>query len=131
MLHLGSYISARNIGELLLDTGFILSRNPDTVRVPDVPFVRKARELDDRGFFPGAPDIAIEVVSPSDRLTEVRRKVGDYLRAGTLLVIVIDPDTQIAWTYTQSGQRELTINDSLEGLDVVPGWTLPLRELFS
>jgi Uma2 family endonuclease len=128
--HLGNYAADRGLGDIYLDTGFVLARNPDTVRVPDVPFVRKARDLDDRGFYPGCPDIAVEVMSPSDRYTEVRQKVREYVQAGTPLVIVIDPDKKVAWTYTPA-ERHLTINDSLEAPELLPGWSLPLRELFA
>jgi Uma2 family endonuclease len=127
---LGNYAADRNLGEIHFDTGFILTRNPDTVRVPDVPFVRAARELDDRGFYPGCPDIAVEVMSPTDRYTEVRQTVREYLQAGTPVVLVVDPDKGIAWSYTPE-ERQLTIDDALEASAVIPGWSLPLRDLFA
>ena len=71
------------------------------------------------------------MISPSDRYSEVEEKVVEYVEAGTRVVIVVDPAKQTAFIQTRHDRRELTINDSLEGLDVVPGWTLPLRELFS
>jgi len=129
---LGAYARAHDLGRVYnSDTGFVLSRNPDTVRCPDVPFVRKERVIRAREFFEGAPDLAIEVISPSDPYTEVRHKVREYLRAGTQLVIVIDPKTEGATIYAPTGSRELTIEDSLDAGDVVPGWSLSLRELFA
>jgi Uma2 family endonuclease len=131
-IHLGQYVAAHQLGDVFSsDTGFILTRNPDTVRAPDVPFVSKARALDERGFFPGAPDLAVEVLSPNDRYGEVEEKIVEYLSAGTQVVIVIDPIREIAWIHTSKERIQLAIDDLLEAPDVVPGWSLPLRELFT
>jgi len=127
---LGNYAAERGLGEIHFDTGFILARNPDTVRVPDVPFVRTARELDEQGFYPACPDIAVEVMSPTDRYTDVREKVHDYVHAGTPVVIVVDPKKRVAWMYTPD-ERKLTIDDALTAPEILPGWSLPLRELFA
>ncbi|HVR39099.1 MAG TPA: Uma2 family endonuclease [Thermoanaerobaculia bacterium] len=130
--HLGNFVVERGLGRLYnSDTGFLISRHPDTIRCPDVPFVRKERVVKTRTFFDGPPDLAIEVLSPSDRLSEVNNKVREYLKAGTELVIVIDYEQEIAWMRTREAERKLTIDDSLDGGEVVPGWTLPLRELFA
>src|SRR6185436_20009078 len=104
---------------------------PDTLRAPYVAFVQTNRVRDERGFFVGPPDLAIEVVSPTDRFTEVEEKVRDDLNAGTPLVIVVDPRNETAWVHAKSGGRRLTIDDSLEAPDLLPGWSLPLRELFA
>ena len=75
-------------------TGFIIDTAPDTVRAPDVSFVSRERAeatAEERGFFPGAPDLAVEVISPNDRYSEIEEKVSDWLRAGTQMVVVIDP----------------------------------------
>ena len=127
---IGNYAAERGLGEIYHDTGFMLRRGPDTVRVPDVPFVRVERASDDDRFFPGCPDIAVEVMSPNDRYSEVREKVREYLEAGTPVVIVVDPAKQIAWSYTPE-ERRLTIDDALTAPAVLPGWELPLRELFA
>jgi len=128
---LGDYVESHGLGETFSsDTGFILFRNPDTVRQPDASFVRQERDLDERGFFPGAPDLAVEVISPSDRYSDVDAKVGDYLRAGTRMVIVIDPITRFAVISTPTATTRLGIDDVIDGVGVVPGWKLPLRELF-
>jgi Uma2 family endonuclease len=109
----------------------MLTRTPDTVRAPDVSFVRTEQLVDTDHFFPGAPDLAIEVISPSDSYREVRAKVREYIAAGAGMVIVIDPDDQTATVTTRERTTDLTINDTLDGADVVPGWSLPLRELFA
>ena len=127
---LGNYAAERGLGEIYHDTGFMLRRDPDTVRVPDVPFVRTERARNDDKFFFGCPDIAAEVMSPNDRYSEVREKVREYLQAGTPVVIVVDPGKEIAWSYTPE-ERRLTIDDALTAPGVLPGWELPLRELFA
>ncbi len=129
--HLGNYVEERKLGVVCAsDTGFLIARNPDTVLAPDVPFVRQERDLDERGFYPGTPDLAVEVISPSDTYTEVEEKVAKYLSCGTPMVIVVDPHKRSASVHTASNLTRLSIDDTLDGGDVVPGWKLPLRELF-
>src|SRR5437763_120767 len=78
------------------ETGFRISRQPDTVRAPDAAFVRAERVVDTAGFFNGPPDAAFEVVSPGDTYTEIEEKTLAWLRAGTKAVIVVDPRTKSA-----------------------------------
>lgn len=129
---LSTYVTARGLGLVLNSSvGYVLSRNPDTVREPDVSFVAADRVVRTRKFFPGAPDLAVEVNSPDDSPRDIKAKVREYLAAGTRLVIVIDPDTETATMHTPTSTTHLTTDDTLSGGDVVPGWSLPLRELFS
>jgi Uma2 family endonuclease len=79
---------------------------------------------------PAPPDLAVEVISPSDTYTEVDAKVLDWLRSGVRLVIVIDPSKRSAAIRRSMTATRLGIDDALDGGDVVPGWTLPLCELF-
>lgn len=117
------------------DTGFRLATDPDTVRCPDVGFVRRERlEQTGRtkGAFPGAPDLAVEVISPTDRYSDVVTKVGAYLDAGTQMVILVDPQNRSVSVFAADGQRaDLTEDDVLDGGDVVPGWALPVRDIFA
>lgn len=116
------------------EAGFQLAHDPDTVRAPDVAFVRADRIPSGgvKGFFQGAPDIAVEVVSPSDRVREVAAKVQDWLHAGCLIVWVVDPETR---TVTVHRSREeiatLTAGDSLTGSDVLPEFSMPVAEVFA
>jgi len=131
-IHLGSHVKKHGLGELFSgEPGFILSRDPDTVRAPDVAFVRKERIVIDRRYFSGPPEVAVEVISPSDLYTDVNGKIVDYLRAGTRMFIVIDAVTQFAIVNTPTLSTHLGINDVLDGGDVVPGWKLPLAEIFA
>ncbi|HLF96615.1 MAG TPA: Uma2 family endonuclease, partial [Methylococcaceae bacterium] len=117
------------------ETGFILARDPDTVRAPDVAFIRQDR-LEQTGiptgYWPGAPDLAVEVISPSDTYTEVEDKVCDWLEAGTRLVIVVNPRKQAVTVYRSAKQvRLLTGDEVLDGADVIPGWALPVSEILT
>ena len=130
---LDAYVQARRLGEVFPEYGYVLSSDPDTVRAPDVSFVRTDR-LDqggpDEGFYRGVPDLAIEVISPSDRFSEVRAKVEEYLDAGTPMVVVVDPQNREVLVRTRRDRIELSEFDVLDGGDVVPGWKLPVRDLF-
>jgi len=130
---ISQFVRARNLGRVLSETGYVLFSNPDTVRGPDVSFVRRERVPDPipRGYARFAPDLAIEVLSPDDRPGEVLEKVADYLNAGTRLVWVIDPDRRNARVYRASGiQSEIGETEMLDGEDVLPGFTCPLSQVF-
>lgn len=108
----------------------------DTVRVPDVAFVRRERLQEAggaiKGFVSGPPDLAVEVVSPNDLYSEVRAKVREYLAAGTAMVIVLDAGDRSATVYRPGrAALELTEADVIDGEDVVPGWKLPVRDIFN
>ena len=126
------YVRARNLGRVLAETGFVLATNPDTVRGPDISFVRRERVPDPipRGFARFSPDLAIEVWSPDDRPGKVLEKVADYLSAGTQLIWVVDPDRRQARVYRADGTM-VTVNENepLDGEDVLPGFTCVLSEV--
>lgn len=115
------------------DPGFILERDPDTVRAPDVAFVRRDRLPPGpvRGFAEFIPDLAVEVRSPSDRTGELLVKVGDWLNAGVALLWVIDPVRRCAQVYRPDGLVTiLGESETLMGEPVLPGFTLALSTLF-
>jgi Uma2 family endonuclease len=132
---LGNFVAERALGEVLTgDAGFILSRSPDTVRAPDVAFVQKAR-LPGAGlqqFFPGPPDLAVEVVSPSDRWVDVEEKIQEYLLAGTREVWVVSPrDRSIRlWAGPAPGAPRLFTREQTLTSDLLAGFSLPLSSLF-
>ena len=129
---ISSFVRPRNLGRVLAESGYVLFTGPDTVRGPDASFVRRERIPDPipRGFARFAPDLAIEVLSPSNRPGEVLEKVGDYLNAGTLLVWVIDPDRRQARVYRADGTIvTVSENEPLDGEDVLPGFTCVLSEV--
>ena len=129
------FVRANQLGAVYAaGTGFKLSEDPDVVRAPDAAFIRRERVEAvglTTGFWPGAPDLAAEVVSPGDTYAEVQDKVADWLDAGTRLVVVVNPSTQtVALYYSRSDVRILTTDDVLNGGQVVPNWTLPVRDIF-
>ena len=118
---------------LAAETGFALRRSPDTVRAPDVAFVRWERCPSGTlaGFAEFAPDLVVEVLSPSDRAGEVMAKVADWLTAGTEIVWLIDPARRSARVYRADGSASmLREGDALDGEAVLPGLEIPLHELF-
>ena len=132
-LALGAHVRAAALGRVYAEAGFKLASNPDTVRGPDVAFIRRDRIPDPEptGFAHFAPDLVVEVISPGDRAGEVLAKVADWLSAGTRLVWVLDPARRVARVYRADGTEQiLTADESLDGGDVVPGFSCPLREIF-
>ena len=127
-------VREHQLGWVVVESGFKLFRDPDTVRAPDVAFVSVARlpPLEERdGFFPGAPDLAVEVVSPGDTASEVFEKVQEYLTAGTRLVWVADARLQRVTVYRANGTVQFHgPDDALSGEDVLPGFTLAIRDIF-
>lgn len=117
------------------ETGFRLSSDPDTVRAPDVAFVSRDRVEaigDIEGFWPEAPDLAVEVISPGDSYADVEEKVFDWLDAGTKMVVVINPRQRSATVYkSPTDIAALAEADVLDGGDVVPGFELAVREIFA
>lgn len=132
---LGVYVRKHGLGRIFVgDPGFLLSSNPDTVRAPDLAFIRRDRLTEPRGrrgFFHGAPDLAVEVIPPNDLYTEVDEKVAEWLVYGAALMFVVNPRRQTAAVH-RPGQpiRVLTVDDEMCGEDVVPGWSQSVRELF-
>jgi Uma2 family endonuclease len=114
--------------------GFTVARAPDTVRAPDVAYVSRERHARPMpvGYPEMAPDLAIEIRSPTDRPGAVLAKVGDWLDAGARLVWVIDPARTSATVYRADGtQAVLADEDALDGEDTLPGFALALRALFA
>ena len=133
---LAQYVEGNRLGVVYAaETGFKLATDPDTVRAPDVAFVSRVRveaigEVD--GFWPGAPDLAVEVVSPGDAFAEVEEKVFCWLDAGTRMVIAVNPRLRSSTVYKST--TDITVlaeADVLDGTDIVPGFRLTIREVFS
>jgi len=131
-IRLGQHIDLTAAGQLLAaETGFTLFRSPDTVRAPDIGFVRRERvPTETRGFPELAPDLVVEVLSPDDRPGETLAKVADWLEAGAPLVWVIDPERRIARIYRRDGTESvLSEADALLGEDVLPGFRCVLSSI--
>jgi Uma2 family endonuclease len=135
-LPLAQHVADHNPGEVYAaETGFKLKTNPDTVRAPDVSFIRRERveEVGEtEGFWPGAPDLAVEVNSPGDTIREVEEKVEEWLNAGTSLVWVVSPKLRTVTAYRSlTDIVTLTERDALDGGDVIHGFQYPVAKLFA
>jgi Uma2 family endonuclease len=128
-------VERRKLGVLFSsDTGFLLKRNPDTVRCPDLAFVRKRRlpltYAKEGGYVEGAPDLAVEIQSPSQSPADVEKKVRQYFAAGTHTAWVIHPRRQQARIYGASGVLTVVDKDgSLEAPEILPGIRIALRQI--
>lgn len=133
---LGQYVQEHNLGEVYAaETGYKLKSNPDTVRAPDLSFIEQ-RRVDEvgeaKGYWPGAPDLAVEVLSPTDTVGEVEQKVGEWLDAGCKLVWVVSQKLRAVTIYRSRNDIEiLTEKDSLSGGTVLPGFSYPIANLFA
>lgn len=115
-----SFVSARKLGRVYVSTVFLLASDPDTVLAPDVAFVRADRVRKGSGFIEGAPDVAVDIAPDVN--------TADYLRGGARAVVIVDPSTSTVRIHRPSGVT--TVADSIELPDILPGWSLPLSELF-
>jgi Uma2 family endonuclease len=115
------------------ETGFVLFDDRQTVRSPDAAVVLRNRlaELPD-SFVPMAPDLAVEVLSPSDRMADALAKVAMYLQAGTPLVWLVNPATRTVVVFrSEMDPMTLAGSDTLDGGDVLPGFSVPVAEIFA
>ena len=133
--HFNNFVIPRKSGQVGgTDGGVLVSRNPDSVREPDVYFVSAERlPLDDDsdGYLDVAPELVVEIVSPSDTQTEVSEKTRLWLNLGVLMVVVVYPRTRtIAVHRPGASPITLTGDGVLDGGDVLPGFSLPLSQIF-
>ena len=135
---MADHVERRGGGEVVVgDVGFVLRlpSDPERVRAPDVAFVSRERLPEGRlpeGFLVGAPDLAVEVLSPKDNPVEIQQKVRDYLEAGTRLVWLVAPQAKTVTVYRPDGSaRLLRDHEALEGEDVLPGLSIPPAEIFA
>ena len=133
---LGQYVEEHELGDICTaETGFKLKSAPDTVRAPDVAFIGQARVAEvssARGYGHGAPDLAVEVISPNDKVSEVEEKVAEWLSAGAKQVWVVSPKLRTVTVYRSlTDIKTLTENDTLDGGQLVPGFRYPLVRLFA
>jgi Uma2 family endonuclease len=129
------HVTARDLGvAMAAEVGFRLTSKPDTVRAPDVFYVSKDRIPEGgipKGYWPGPPDLAVEVVSQHDRLSQVKAKALEWLAAGTRAVIVVDPSSRTATVLRSPGDiAVLHADEQLDLDDVVPGWSPRVGDFF-
>lgn len=134
-IRLGQHVEANNLGVCFgAETGFKIASDPDTVRAPDVAFVSRGRVPESgipKKFWPGAPDLAVEVLSPGDSLEEVEEKVEDWLSAGARAVWVVSPKRRGVSVYrSMTDVTRLSESGEIDGGDVVPGFRCKVSEIF-
>ncbi len=132
---LNTFVESRQLGRCFPDnTGFLLPGLGDTVRSPDAAFVRADKLPVDgigTGWVPVAPDLVVEVLSPSETASELEEKLRDYRSAGTQLVWVVDPARRVVSVRgSRAPEHWLSEADTLEGDDVLPGFSIPVARLF-
>ncbi len=133
---LAQHVETNNTGAVYAaETGFLISTNPDTVRAPDVAYVSQKR-LDEvgkvGGYWPGAPDLAVEVVSPGDTYTEVEEKAIEWLEAGALMVLALNPRKRSVTVYRSLNDITIINEDAILDLnDIVPGFKVAVKDIFN
>jgi len=133
---LASHIEQQDLGRIFLaETGFLISRDPDTVRAPDIAFIRKDHlpgKDPQEAFWPGAPDLAVEVISPGDTTGELDDKVRAWIDAGAMTVWVVSPKWQNVTVYRSlTDIKILNEDDELDGQDAVPGFRRRVGDIFA
>ena len=133
-LEIGSFVRGNKLGRCwAAETGFLVARDPDTVLAPDFAFVRTERlpESIGRGYVRAVPDLVLETRSPSDRPREVAEKVQEWLDAGASMVLELNPAKKILTIY-RPGREPIALgeNDTFDGEELLPGFSLPLTALF-
>lgn len=132
---LDQLISSRALGlGFGAESGFLIERNPDTVLAPDIAFVRRERippEGPPAGYWPGAPDLAVDVISPGDSARQVNEKTAAWLKAGCEAVWIINPRLQTVTVHYANGSIEsLTAEQILDGGTLLPGFQCRVAEIF-
>ena len=132
---LEEFVDRSRLGDFVTtESGYRLRSEPDTVRAPDVAVVSAARVADyedEIGYLPFAPDLAVEVVSPSDSFADVETKARMWLEHGTRMVWVVEPDSRRVLVYeTGKDRRDLALDEVLETGDILPGFSVPVTRLF-
>lgn len=130
-----NFVKSKQLGVVLVESGFRLATNPDTVHGPDVSFLSAEKIPSDGlpdGYIPGAPDLAVEIVSPSDTASIIQDKVQDYLAYGTQLVWVVYPRQRLVIVHHPDGTaRTLQQTDTLGGETVIPDFSCQVADIFS
>jgi Uma2 family endonuclease len=131
---LHAFVRRHGLGRVFAaETGFLIARDPDTVRAPDCAFVRAERLVGPvpKRFLPLEPDLAVEVVSPHDRPVDIVEKTTDWLGAGVRLVWVIDPGARTVTVHLPGVEPAvLRDGDVIEGSEVLPGFRMAVADLW-
>jgi Uma2 family endonuclease len=127
-----NHVKPRGLGDVVVESGCKLESNPDTVRGPDISFVRRERIVHrTRGFWHGAPDLVVEVLSPDDRPSEVHEKIDEYLTHGVIAVLIVDPDERTVTVHRRlTPPLTLHQDETIDLGDIVTSFSCRVREIF-
>ncbi len=129
---LHAFVRAQKLGVVVVESGCTVRRNPDTVRGPDVSYVRRERAAARTGgYLDGAPDLAVEIRSPGDSMHDLISHAAEYLAAGARTVWLVDPDSSTV-TVHSTGAPAITLKagDALDGGDLLPGFSMEISAVF-
>ncbi|GAB4582060.1 MAG: hypothetical protein Fur0022_48130 [Anaerolineales bacterium] len=135
-IRIGNFVEANKLGIVMSgENGIYIQRNPDTVRAADVTFIsyaQWAKQVDKDGYLEIAPELIVEILSPSDSWTKVMTKLRDYFSIGVRLVWVADTETRIVHAFrSPTDVREFKEGEELPGDEVLPGFSVAVAELFA
>lgn len=134
LIRLGTHVEKNDLGETFAaETGFQIDSDPDTVRAPDAAFVSHERMsgVEVNGYLPLAPDLVVEVVSPSDSSSDVEAKAEQWLKAGSLIVLVADPKNETLRAYRSTSEVQVFHSgETFCSNDVCGNWQLAVDEAF-
>jgi len=129
-----SYLRGNPIGRVVVESGAIVERDPDTVRGPDVSFMGKDRmplDAEMACYADGGPDLCVEVLSPSNTRRQMREKIVEYFSSGSKLVWLVDPDDRSVTVYEKPDEgRMLHQGTVIDGGDVLPDFSCPVADFF-
>lgn len=132
---IAAFVDEHRLGIVFVETGFKLANNPDTVRGPDVAVVVRNRIPATgipKGYWQGAPDLAVEVLSPDDLRSEISEKIEQYLETGARQVWVVEPSVRRVTVYRPGASPQvLSETDTLDGGDLLPGFEYPIARVFA
>ncbi|MCL4262267.1 MAG: Uma2 family endonuclease [Anaerolineae bacterium] len=132
---LGNFVEKHNLGVVMVgEVGVYTRRDPDTGRGADVLYISHERlaQVTPGGFMDVAPELIVEVMSPSDRWSEVRKKIKEYFEVGVTVVLIVEPEEQtIALYRSPTAIEEFVLNNALTLEDILPGFNLPLNQLWA
>ncbi len=126
-----AFVQPRKLGRVGVEVRHSVPDDQHNSRLPDVSFISGQRPLVKVGSVPQMPDLAIEIKSPDNSLKELRERADYYLLNGTRLVWIFDPKKRLVVTLTADDEEILLENDTLDGGDVLPGFALPLKDIFT
>ena len=130
---LSPYVREKKIGRVFSEVAYLLSEDPPTLRIPDVSYLSQEhiQQASSDGYVPGGPELAVEIVSPSASAEDLQEKVEQYLASGSQVVWVVYPKTRTIHVFPQAAaSAALGEDDLLEELQLFPGWSVPVTELF-